>query len=148
MYLDISTNVLQNIDIAPPRRLNASHGTQVANYRAKLATLMTEKRIQQTLNTLLHRHQLNRWNKKQTKRLIYINREITKAMLQAENTSRPAHTAPWSPAIKTAYEAVQAINQELRRHLPNAKHNSHSIPRHNTVLRNIWIRRLEAIKEL
>ena len=93
MYIDLSTNLLKHVNIAPPRKLNASHGTQVAKYRAKLATILTKTGIQQTISTLTHRHQLNRWNKQQTKRLEHIDREITTAMLQAEITSRPAHTA-------------------------------------------------------
>ena len=148
MYIDLSTNVLKHVAIAPPRKLNASHGTQVAKYRAKLATILTEKGIQQTIHTLTQRHKLNRWNKPQTKRLEHIDREITAAMLQAEITSRPAHTAPWLPAIQEAYEAVQAINQELRRLVPNARHNTHPTPDNHSVLRNIWTRRLAAIKEL
>ena len=147
--MDISTLVLQNVDIPSPRQLNSKHGEQVKRYRAQLYKTVTEQGIPDALAKLEQIEVLNRWKKKHTKHLLQIDRDVTQAMLSAENTSRPAHTAPWSPKIKIAYDAVHTINQQLKKMLPKRVHHLRDTQTtDNETLTSLWKQRIHALKHL
>ena len=148
MYLDLSTQVLKNVEVPRPRKLNATHGTQVSLYRDKLFRIITEKNLLSRLATLQSRHERGRWTPTHTKKLIQIDNELTDAMLKAEKTCRPAHTAPWSPTIKAAYDRVQDITRELKRILPDPGKHLRPATKQSAQYGDLWNQRVAAILEL
>ena len=148
MYLDLSTQVLTNVAVPQPRKLNASHGTQVSLYREKLFQIIKEKGLLPRLAKIQARHERGRWAPSQTKKLIQIDNELTAAMLKAETTCRPAHSAPWSPTIKAAYDKVQEISRELKRLLPNPGKHLRPATKQSAQFGALWHQRTIAILEL
>ena len=74
---------------------------------------------------------------------------MTQAMLAAEKTSRPAHTAPWSPKIKAAYQEVNRINRTLKQQSQISVNQLKSGQTHGSrLLRDLWKQRIKAIRRL
>lgn len=147
--MDISTNILQDVEIPSWRSLNSNHGDQVKHYRSKLYATIITQQITEDLAVLKQVDTLNQRKRKHTKRLIQIDRAMTQAKIGVEKSKLSCTRGAMITKIKEAYNEVNRMNRVLKHKLSASVHHIQSGHTNgNQELENLWKERSHAIQAL
>ena len=114
MFLDIRKQAISNTSQAPRRKLRADHRTKVIRYRKKLYNYWNTHHILRRTMQLEKRSTEHTWTRHCTQQLQSLDVDITRGMLQSEDTSRPNHTAPWCPNTAVLSRRLTEVHKKLR----------------------------------